>query len=158
MTAEREQMIRKIGDLPEHSEGMFRGHHVERFINGFWVDHKGPMRLEEAVDKVLVSLITQTVISDKRIDLVAPKIGHVQLSKFSPDYDHGLYAARPWHVVTFGRNFATVEECITFIQTIVDNWGDDTDDGLGESASDRRNERLIDHGYIAYAREEDYFS
>lgn len=56
MTAEREQLIRKIGDLPNHSEGMFRGHHVERFINGYWVDSKGPMRLKEAVDKVLVSV------------------------------------------------------------------------------------------------------
>ena len=56
MTADQEQMVRKLGDLTEHSEGMFRGHHVERFVTGYWVDHKGPMRLEEAVEKVLVSV------------------------------------------------------------------------------------------------------
>lgn len=63
-----------------------------------------------------------TSITDKRITLETEKIGYVQLSKFSPDFDHGLYRNRPWHIVTFGRNFATVEECLLFLKQVEDNW------------------------------------
>ena len=47
------------------------------------------------------------------------------LSRFSPEYDNGLYAKRPWHVVTFGRNFATVAECLDYLADIVANWDDE---------------------------------
>ena len=70
----------------------------------------------------------KTVINNKRIDLVFPKLGCVMLSRFSDDYDNGLYRSRPWHVVTFGRNFATVEECVSFLETIVANWDDSPND------------------------------
>jgi len=98
--------------------------------------------------------ITQKIVSEKRIDLTVPKIGYVQLTKFAHDFDHGLYATRPWHVVTFGRNFATVEECVSFLETIVANWDNDT----RERKEDSRTSRMLDCGYQAYAREEGHFS
>jgi hypothetical protein len=68
-----------------------------------------------------------TRITADEIRLECDKIGYVRLSKFSPDFDHGLYRNRPWHVVTFGRNFATVEECLLFLQDVEAHWeADDT--------------------------------
>ena len=99
-------------------------------------------------------MIEMRHIDDKTIICTVPKIGTVYLSKFSADYDHGLYAARPWHVTTFGRNFATVQECLDFLTEESNNFQE-----IEEvcSETDLRNARMIEHGYDAYAREEGYY-
>ena len=69
--------------------------------------------------------ITIERIAEKDIQLRFPKMGYVKLSKFSPDFDHGLYKNRPWHIVSFGRNFATVEECLTFLMDVEARWDEE---------------------------------
>lgn len=63
-----------------------------------------------------------TYQSENRVVAFFPKLGSMTFSKFSPDFDHGAYKNRPWHVCTTGRNFATLEECFKFCQEAVDNW------------------------------------
>ncbi len=82
----------------------------------------------------------------KRIILKLPKIGTLYLSRFSADYDNGLYAKRPWHVVTFGRSFATVAECLDFLADIVANW-DDAEDEDGSFAGDCHGE--MTHSFLS---------
>ena len=72
-------------------------------------------------------------VSNKEIKLHFDKIGYVKLSKFSPDFDYGIYRNRPWHVTTFGRNFATVEECLLFLKEVEDNWDKSTIENSGIS-------------------------
>lgn len=71
------------------------------------------------------------MVSDKRADLQVPRIGYVQLSKFSPDFDHGAYRDKPWHVVTFGRNFATIQQCIDYINSVIKGWDEDEEYLIG---------------------------
>lgn len=74
-------------------------------------------------------------INDTTIHCQVPKIGFVKLSKFSPDFDHGIYRQRPWHIVTFGLNFATPEECLSFLESVASRWDDDEDDESAKSNS-----------------------
>ncbi len=111
----------------------------------------------------MVQIVMQHV-SDTEVRLSVPEIGAVHLHKFSPTFDNGLYAKRPWHVTTFGRNFPTVEECIAFVQCVASGWetgewDNGSDDGpFDESgSSSHRNAMLIDAGYQAYAREEGHY-
>lgn len=62
--------------------------------------------------------------SEHRVIVSFPKLGDVTLSKYSPDYDHGIYKNKPWHICGQGRNFATIEECIVYCQRVVDTWDD----------------------------------
>ncbi len=75
-----------------------------------------------------------THVTAKRIVLRCEKIGTVTLSKFSPDFDHGLYRDRPWHVVTFESNFATVEECLAFLQEVESRWEDEEPPSVNASS------------------------
>ena len=43
----------------------------------------------------------------------------------SSEFDHGLYKNRPWHVTCFGCNFATVEECLLFLQNVEAHWDEE---------------------------------
>ena len=58
-------LFRMIGDMPQHSEGMFRGHYVERVIGDYWVDHSGPMQLAAAVTKVGADPAAKPVLTDR---------------------------------------------------------------------------------------------
>lgn len=45
-------------------------------------------------------------------------IGEVLIYKFSPGYDHGLFDSRPWHICSFGHNFPTLEDAVTFLRAM----------------------------------------
>jgi hypothetical protein len=63
-----------------------------------------------------------THISDTRIRVELDNFG-VYLNKFLPSLTTDRN--RPWYVVTFGRNFATVDECINFLKDVDKHYFDD---------------------------------
>lgn len=55
-------------------------------------------------------------IDDKNYQVRAPKLGSISL------YHSSYCEARPWHLITTGLLFATLEEGFAAIEEIVKNW------------------------------------
>lgn len=70
--------------------------------------------------------------SETEVRVFSHRIGTVLLRRFSDDFDHGLYRDRPWHVVCFGKNFATIDECVAYLEDVESHWFDD--EHLGRDA------------------------
>ena len=66
--------------------------------------------------------LPHTQTDAKTVIVTVPHIGMVHLHKFNEEYDHGIYKSKPWHICTFGVNFATVDDCLIFLEKQVERW------------------------------------
>lgn len=71
---------------------------------------------------------------ENRATLNVQWIGHVLLSKIVFDDDPPWKKERPWHIVSFGVNKASVEDCIAYLEKIKE--GSDDDAGSGHHSSE----------------------
>lgn len=74
-------------------------------------------------------MLTITHKTDTMMYVSSDIIGSTQLCRFADDYDNGLYRERPWHVTCHGRNFATLEDCLSYLRNCEQHWNDDTSPG-----------------------------